>query len=75
MSLRRFLNVAYIILMEEYQRIGFDLVTALDKVAEWRERSDLEKDVSDVPVDARQNEQAMSLLKARLSGVQGAPTK
>ena len=29
MSLRRFLNVAYAILVEEYQRLGIDLISAL----------------------------------------------
>ena len=37
MSLRRFLNVAYAILVEEYQRLGIDLISALEKVSELGE--------------------------------------
>ena len=34
MSLRRFLDCAYAMLVEEYQRIGSDLLTAIEKVNE-----------------------------------------
>lgn len=71
MTLRRFLDCAYTLLVEEYQRIGLDLMTALEKVAEWRAGA-RETDVL-VPADARQNDQAMNLLMAKMAGVRGAP--
>jgi hypothetical protein len=72
MSLRRFLNVAFNILVEEYQRMGVDLISALEKVAEWGEVAVTEVAHRASPV---QNEQSMATLQGMLSNVSNAPTK
>ena len=68
MSLRRFLNVAFAILVAEHQRLGADLITALERVQELGEQK-----ADSPPSPVRQNEQSMSQLKSMLAGVQGAP--
>lgn len=72
MSLRRFLNVAFAILIEEYQRMGVDLISALEKVSEWAEGTSTQASAA---VSSHQNEAAMAALQGMLSNVQGAPTK
>ena len=72
MNLRRFLNVAYVILIEEYQRLGVDLMTALEKLSEWGEDPNPDKQVP-VAVTAAQNDQAAAQLQAMMSGVRGKP--
>jgi hypothetical protein len=77
MSLRRFLNVAFAILVEEYQRMGVDLISALEKVAEWSEGA-VAKPVSAASPPAQspsQNQQSMAMLEGMLAGVPNAPTK
>lgn len=68
MNLKQFLDAAYVILVDEYQRIGIDLLSAIEKVAQWTAGAS-----EDSPPPSHQNEQAMTLLKGRLSGVSGAP--
>ena len=69
MSLRRFIDVAYAILVEEYQRLGVDLLSALDKVAALGS-SDEPEAVAPTPVD---NAKSMEALMGMLGGVKGAP--
>lgn len=72
MSLRRFLNVAYAILVEEYQRMGIDLISALEKVADLGGGKATEHTTQAVPkVVAAANEQAYNAIGAMMAGVTG----
>ena len=76
MSLRRFLNVAYAILVEEYQRLGIDLISALEKVSELGESKETRTVTRPVPrAVAASNEQSMNMLQSMLGNVQNAPMK
>ena len=68
MTLRRFIDVAFAILVEEYQRLGTDLLTALERVGALG--SDGEVAPERV---AEQNAQSMDALMAMMGGVKGAP--
>ncbi len=66
MTLRRFIDVAYAILVGEYQRLGVDLLSALEKVSA----------LGGEPVDEVakiDNKQSMQELMGMLGGVKGAP--
>lgn len=68
MTLRRFIDVAFAILVEEYTRLGTDLLTAIDRVGALG--------MPDEPEPARvaeKNAQSMDALMAMLGGVKGAP--
>jgi hypothetical protein len=71
MTLRRFLDVAYALLVEEYQRLGLPLLTALEKVEGLRARTVRE---SETPEDrsesatARQNEESLQQLNRMMAG-------
>ena len=69
MTLRRFIDVAYAILVEEYQRLGVDLLSALEKVAALGQ-SDSEPGVE---VQAERNAESMQQLMSMMAGVKGAP--
>ena len=69
MTLRRFINVAFAILVEEYQRLGIDLLSAIEKVGELGGET-TESKPENVAV---KNEQSMTQLMAMLGGVKGAP--
>lgn len=76
MSLRRFLNVAYAILIEEYQRLGTDLISAMAKIAELAESTPSPTGPRPVPkAVAASNEASMALLQGMLGNVQNSPTK
>ncbi len=68
MTLRRFIDVAFAILVAEYQRLGMDLLTAIDKVAALGGNG--EPDPEKVAVD---NTRSMDALMGMLGGVKGAP--
>ena len=78
LTLRRFLDCAYAILVEEYQRLGIDLLTAVDKLGDFavgRRKSDgrapetaAEAGPSEQSVVA-QNQQAMVALEKMMGGV------
>lgn len=70
MTLRRFMNVAFAILVEEYQRLGIDLLSAIDKV---RALGGDEAEVVEPEQVAVQNQQSMNTLMTMLGGVKGAP--
>jgi hypothetical protein len=74
MTLRRFVDVAFAILVEEYQRLGVDLLTAIDRVNALG-GPDIREDGTPAPdpVRAVDNRQSMSVLMGQLSGVKGAP--
>ncbi len=70
LTLRRFIDVAFAILVEEYQRLGIDLLSALEKVgALGTSAEDAKPDVPS-PVE---NKQAMDQLMTMMGGVKGAP--
>jgi hypothetical protein len=78
MSLRRFLNVAYAILVEEYQRMGIDLISALEKVSELggqRAERAQEGHRPQPRAVAASNEASMNMLQGMLASVPNAPTK
>lgn len=66
MTLRRFIDVGFAILVEEYQRLGVDLLSAIEKVGA----------LGGDPVDAApkiDNKQSLDQLMAMMGGVKGAP--
>jgi hypothetical protein len=66
MTLRRFIDVGFAILVEEYQRLGVDLLSAIDKVSALGG--------ADVPEPERiDNKQSINDLMAMMGGVKGAP--
>jgi hypothetical protein len=73
MTLRRFIDAGYTILVEEYQRLGIDLVSALEKVSDLglTQREVQERAVP--PPDRVDNDQSMKMLTAMMAGVKGAP--
>lgn len=76
MSLRRFLNVAYAILVEEYQRMGIDLISALEKVADLgSEKTPAEQARPTPRAVAASNEQSMAMLKGLMARTDHNPEK
>ncbi len=71
LTLRRFIDVAFAILVEEYQRLGIDLLSALEKVGALGS-SEPPEPVAPVP-SAAENKQAMDQLMTMMGGVKGAP--
>lgn len=66
MTLRRFIDVGFAILVEEYQRLGVDLLSAIEKV------SALGGDTVPEP-EKIDNKQSIDQLMAMMGGVKGAP--
>lgn len=70
MTLRHFIDVAFTLLVEEYQRLGMDLLTALDKVGHLGMTAEVEV-AADVPqID---NAESINQLMSMMGGVKGAP--
>ena len=69
MTLRRFIDVAFAILVEEYQRLGTDLLSAIDKVGALGGAEPEEAK----PATAVDNAKSMQALMGMLGGVKGAP--
>ena len=65
MTLRQFLDAAYALLVEEAQRLGIDLISALETHPKWAARSLLEA-VNDTSI---QNQRALAELEKMMSGV------
>ena len=68
MTLRRFIDVALAILVAEYQRLGDDLLSALEKVGALG--------MPDAPAPERvaeNNARSMEALMGMMGGVKGAP--
>ena len=79
MSLRSFLDAAEAIMVAEYQRLGMNLVDALDNVAPWRSGASDEmetgSEVSERPEivpSASQNDQAFQALQTMMMGTSKA---
>lgn len=66
MTLRRFVDVAFAILVEEYQRLGVDLLSAIDKVSALGSGAEPEAERID-------NKQSINQIMAMMGGVKGAP--
>lgn len=78
MSLRRFIDVAFAVLVEEYQRLGADLLSALEKVAALGrdpEAATAERSAPEPEVVAAKNSQSMEALMSMMAGVKGAPVR
>jgi hypothetical protein len=67
MTLRRFIDVGFAILVEEYQRLGVDLLSAIEKVGALG-GGEVESEPARID-----NAQSVSQLMAMLGGVKGAP--
>ena len=65
MTLRQFLDAAYALLVEEAQRLGIDLISALETHSKWAARSLLEA-VNDTAI---QNQRALAELENLMRGV------
>lgn len=72
MTLRRFVDVAFAILVEEYQRLGVDLLSAIEKVGALGGETSAEPPAEKVAAD---NAQSMATLMGMLGGVKGAPVR
>ena len=70
MSLRSFIDVSFTILVQEYQRLGVDLLSAIDKVGMLGVVPEAEVEAESHAVD---NQQSMQQLMAMMAGVKGAP--
>lgn len=71
MTLRRFVDVAFAMLVEEYTRLGIDLLSAVEKVSDLGTKAETAAAAA-VP-DKVDNRQSMDTLMAALAGVKGAP--
>lgn len=67
MKLRNFLDAAYALLVEEYLRIGVNLMEAIDKTLEYR--SGKEPEVALEKSEGAQNEASLARLNALMAGV------
>ena len=67
LTLRRFVDVAFAILVEEYQRLGVDLLSAIDKVGA------LGGDTVEPEPERIDNTQSVQQLMLMMGGVKGAP--
>jgi hypothetical protein len=75
--LRRFLDIAYAILVEEYQRLGIDLMTTIEKLSDFAvgsRKTDGESRVQEVTEPSeqnvvKQNQQAMAELQKMMGGL------
>ena len=65
MTLRQFLDAAYALLVEEAQRLGIDLISALETHSKWAAQTLLET-VNDTAI---QNQRALAELEKLMSGV------
>lgn len=70
MTLPRFLDCSYTLLFDEYQRMGHDILTAMEKLADWAPGKTV-----DTPIVVKQealvskNDQALAELTSMLAGV------
>jgi hypothetical protein len=73
MSLRGFVDAGYAILVEEYTRLGIDLVSAIEKVSDLGLTQREVQAGAAPPPDRVDNDQSMKMLTAMMAGVKGAP--
>lgn len=78
MKLGHFLDAAYALLVQEYQRLGTDLTTALKQLSEWQAGGPKEEVTEEVVqrerpssevITAQQNAQALAELQSMMAGV------
>jgi hypothetical protein len=68
MTLPRFLDCAYTLLFDEYQRLGMDLLTAGEKLQEWQPQRAQPERAETVNVAAK-NTQALQELQGMMMGL------
>jgi hypothetical protein len=68
MTLRRFIDVGFAVLVGEYQRLGVDLISAIEKVSALGSEG-----AESSAVSATDNAASMQLMMSQLAGVKGAP--
>lgn len=77
MRLPRFLDCAYALLFEEYQRLGLNIVDASERLEEWRRERVAEAvnavATPDEDAVARQNVRSLIELQAAMQSVGGMP--
>jgi hypothetical protein len=73
LTMRGFIDVAYTMLVEEYQRLGIDLVSAIEKVSDLGMSQREIQERKTPPPDRVDNDQSMKMLTAMMAGVKGAP--
>jgi hypothetical protein len=71
MTLPRFLDCAYTLLFDEYQRLGMDLMTASEKLGDWQTKP-AQVEVRREETVAAKNTQAMQDLQKMMMGVSRA---
>lgn len=69
MTLRQFMDAGYALLVEEYQRVNVDLLSALEKTQEWAAGGTQDQALT---TSKNQNDQSMAALTARMAGVKGS---
>lgn len=76
MKLGHFLDAAYALLVEEYQRLGTDLATTIKQLAQWQaggpkdeEEIVVQQNTASDVATARQNAQALAELQTMMAGV------
>lgn len=70
MTLRQFLDAAYALLVEEYQRLGVGFIDAIDKTAKWRAGDGQGPPAPPSPEEvARQNDAALTQFQTLMAGV------
>ena len=72
LTLRQFIDAAAAVIVDEYRRLGIDLLTALEKVAVLGTDGTSADGETAMP-DRVDNENAMQQLMARMGGVKGSP--
>lgn len=70
MTLPRFLDCAFTLLFDEYQRLGQDMVTTMEKLQDWQPGKPRPAGKKEAPVStAAKNTQALTDLQTMLAGV------
>jgi hypothetical protein len=75
MSLRRFLNVAYAVLVDEFQRSGADLQSALERVSNIAEGAAQSVSPQAPTVAPAQNEESLAALTSMMQAMQNNPLR
>jgi hypothetical protein len=76
LTLRGFVDAGAALLVDEYRRLGIDLSSALEKVALIGGKPGGSEDaVPQAAPDRVDNQAAMNMRRARMSGVQGSPVR
>jgi hypothetical protein len=69
MTLPRFLDCSFTLLFDEYQRLGHDISTATEKLADWMPGKPEQAQVVKIETQASKNDQALTQLQQMMMGV------